>query len=417
MEKRVISDRTYFIHIWEENRPLDWTAVRMMEQNDVDGLLPFKFVRLEKEKYFRYEADGKETLEEWLGRVHYKEDVMKLLVNLVFTGEELGAYLLEQNHICIDTAFIAVNGDKCEAAYLPEEEGQDDIRGNILQLAKRIIMSVKYALDEDFTYLFDLQNAFGREDIQNLTDLKKWLRIADRNIDGNADGNRERNAKLKERGAEQADREWNAASQQPGRNEKMGSTPAAAPERNREEKSGSLEGIFGGLGSGNKKGEKSEKKGGEKKGIFQKKIKKDKKEKGKKPVIEEIMDRPAEKREPAYEKEIINDLNRDNMTVMTGTQDCVLVKEKNGMEYSLVRDCYTVGKDPQSDIVVQNNPTVSRKHARIFMHESFYFIEDLGSTNGTYVNGEKLRKMEPYKLDGRAKIQFSNENYIFEIRE
>lgn len=104
MEERIINDRKYFIHNWEEKCPLDWTAVRMMEQNDIDGLLPFKFARMENEKYFRYEAKGGETLKEWLARVQYKECVIKLLVNLIFTGEELAAYLLEQNHICINAA-------------------------------------------------------------------------------------------------------------------------------------------------------------------------------------------------------------------------------------------------------------------------------------------------------------------------
>ena len=63
-----------------------------------------------------------------------------------------------------------------------------------------------------------------------------------------------------------------------------------------------------------------------------------------------------------------------------------------------------------------DNPTVSRKHARVFVSNGSYYIEDLGSTNGTCVNGEMLRKMEPYKLEDKARIRFSNEDYFFEIR-
>lgn len=399
MEQKIINDRRYFVHSWDGSQPLDWTAVRMMEKNDVDGLLPFKFVRLEKEKYFRYEVEG-ESLKEWLEKVQYKEDVMKLLTNLIFTGEELDAYLLEQNNICIDTAFISVKGNKCEAAYIPEEEkAQDNMRGNMLQLAKKIIMSVKYALDEDFSYLFDLQNAFGRNDIRNLTDLKKWLRI----VSG-------------EEGTGEKNEDFQAVSQQPDQYD-PGNTPIPLSEIGGNDNQDSLEGIFGGLGGGNKKNEKLEKKRAGKQGLLPKRTKKDKSIKEKKPEIEDITDKPAAKAGIAPRKEIINNLNRGSVTVMRGGRVSSLVNVKNGMEYILTKDCYMIGKDEQSDITVQNNPTVSRKHARIFTHDDSYFIEDLGSTNGTYVNGEKLRKMEPYKLDGKVKIQFSNEKYMFEVRE
>lgn len=399
MEERIINDRKYFIHNWEEKCPLDWTAVRMMEQNDIDGLLPFKFARMENEKYFRYEAKGGETLKEWLARVQYKECVIKLLVNLVFTGEELAAYLLEQNHICIDAAFITVEDNKCRAAYIPEGEGAwENAQGNILQLAKSIIMSVKYALDEDFSYLFDLQNAFERNDIRNLPDLKKWLRIV----------NGEEEAGERERDISSISPQWE-------QNEEK-SAPMAAGKIDEKENAGSLEGIFGGLGGGNKKEGKSAKKDEGKQGLFSKKIKKDKKGEEKKPGMEERAEKTMPAAKTDLEKEIINDINRGSATVMTGGAVSVLIRENSAMEYCLTESSYTVGKDAQCDIAVQNNPTVSRKHARIFWHDDAYFIEDLGSTNGTYVNGEKLRKMEPYKLDGWAKIQFSDEKFIFEVR-
>ena len=38
---------------------------------------------------------------------------------------------------------------------------------------------------------------------------------------------------------------------------------------------------------------------------------------------------------------------------------------------------------------------VSRQHAKILCHDGEYFIEDLGSSNGTYVNGEKIHNRLP----------------------
>ena len=49
----------------------------------------------------------------------------------------------------------------------------------------------------------------------------------------------------------------------------------------------------------------------------------------------------------------------------------------------------TVGRDPVSDVVL-NDPEVSRQHARFTQTNEGYQVQDLGSTNGTFVNGERL---------------------------
>lgn len=51
---------------------------------------------------------------------------------------------------------------------------------------------------------------------------------------------------------------------------------------------------------------------------------------------------------------------------------------------------YSIGRDPTCDIVVVD-PYVSRFHAKILYRDGKWFIEDLGSKNGTYINGEDIR--------------------------
>lgn len=48
----------------------------------------------------------------------------------------------------------------------------------------------------------------------------------------------------------------------------------------------------------------------------------------------------------------------------------------------------TVGRSPENDVVL-SDPQVSRRHARIFLEDGGVAIEDAGSLNGTYVNGER----------------------------
>ena len=58
---------------------------------------------------------------------------------------------------------------------------------------------------------------------------------------------------------------------------------------------------------------------------------------------------------------------------------------------------WTIGSAPDSDLVV-NVPSVSGRHCRLSLLDDGYSLEDLGSTNGTFVNGIKLterRKVSP----------------------
>jgi predicted component of type VI protein secretion system len=66
-----------------------------------------------------------------------------------------------------------------------------------------------------------------------------------------------------------------------------------------------------------------------------------------------------------------------------------------GKIYSLEKNELTIGRDMANDIVISDSE-VSRRHARIFLQGTNYVLEDLGSTNGTFVNRQRL--MGPYVL-------------------
>jgi hypothetical protein len=74
-----------------------------------------------------------------------------------------------------------------------------------------------------------------------------------------------------------------------------------------------------------------------------------------------------------------------------------------GKAYPLEKSEMFIGRDLANDIVI-NDPEISRKHARIFMQGINIVIEDLGSTNGTSINGQRL--MGPYVLRPGEVITF-----------
>ena len=60
-------------------------------------------------------------------------------------------------------------------------------------------------------------------------------------------------------------------------------------------------------------------------------------------------------------------------------------------EYHLDRDTLTIGRKADNDIHI-DNLAVSGRHAKILTILNDSFIEDLGSTNGTFINGQKINK-------------------------
>lgn len=60
-------------------------------------------------------------------------------------------------------------------------------------------------------------------------------------------------------------------------------------------------------------------------------------------------------------------------------------------EYSINKEVFTIGRNANNDVVIENK-SISNQHAVIRRLENDYQIEDLGSTNGTKLNGNVITK-------------------------
>lgn len=76
-----------------------------------------------------------------------------------------------------------------------------------------------------------------------------------------------------------------------------------------------------------------------------------------------------------------------------------------GKVISLTRPEMVIGRDPTADIPLPD-AEVSRRHARVYLQGGGYWIEDFGSTNGTFVNDRRL--VGPHALADGEILQLGN---------
>lgn len=83
-------------------------------------------------------------------------------------------------------------------------------------------------------------------------------------------------------------------------------------------------------------------------------------------------------------------------------------------EYYTVDEGIMLGRHRNNDIVIKD-PFVSKKHFQIIKDEDEYFLEDMGSSNGTYLNKEKI--LDIVKLENGDIIRVSEIQFLFVNRK
>jgi pSer/pThr/pTyr-binding forkhead associated (FHA) protein len=82
-------------------------------------------------------------------------------------------------------------------------------------------------------------------------------------------------------------------------------------------------------------------------------------------------------------------------------------KGASSREYPLDKDTILIGRGPNNDVVL-NDQFVSRQHAKLFWQKGTMYLVDVGSTEGTLLNGKKLEKDVPYACGQGDTISISD---------
>lgn len=127
---------------------------------------------------------------------------------------------------------------------------------------------------------------------------------------------------------------------------------------------------------------------------------------------------PLDEKENRYIESVIADTDIYGAKPKFDTDDipsvydgAFLYNETNGERLHLIGDSVIFGRDPSQCDLPIDSPYVSRVHARLFKHDGKWALEDLGSTAGTVLNGQRIAEAH-YLVDG-DRFSVADMSFVF----
>ncbi|MDE7312632.1 MAG: FHA domain-containing protein [Eubacterium sp.] len=118
----------------------------------------------------------------------------------------------------------------------------------------------------------------------------------------------------------------------------------------------------------------------------------------------------------------------EQYTVMLGSgrnADTGLAAGKKSIQVTRLRtrertafsgDVVKMGRSNQNTYCIVGNTSIGRNHAAIVRRGDVCYLKDLGSVNGTSVNGRRLMENQACKLQSGDRIQLADEEFVFELK-
>ena len=90
---------------------------------------------------------------------------------------------------------------------------------------------------------------------------------------------------------------------------------------------------------------------------------------------------------------------------------CIVIR-RTGAKYELRKNIVTIGTSREADVCIEGNEYIARMHAMIENRRGTYFIHDMGSINGTFLNGQPVTDNGIRLISGDV-ISVANEEIDF----
>ncbi len=364
MEYRRCQGKSYMI-LKSESAGLGY-QMPMLRENRVKGVLPVQRVYEGEEVQFWYDISGKHDLEGY-ARFHKlgRDFLGNFILSLNRTAQNLGEYLLLEDELCLepDRIYLNYNEKEISFCYIPgNKKSLESSLGNFMEF---FLKHMEHGAQQDIEICYKIYEKSQEEHVR-LSDLAE---LAAQGLSREEKNFKPEEPDIREECEIQQERE--------------------EVKKRQKERCGFIKNGFY----------------AKKKILSQWMMDKRNRSKGEE---EQFIFEPQEPEEEV-----------SNPTVFLGSERKEILGELRyegdgrGRNFKIDVPVFLVGsQDGEANGVIFTS-SVSRHHALIYREEENYFIEDLNSTNGTYLNGEALGYKEKVPLSKNDKVRFADEAYRF----
>lgn len=372
--------------------------IKMLQENNIEGLLKAKQKFLDSQESIYYDISSKQSMEVLFEKSHIQlSELKQVIFELEVCIESLNKYLLDFNDIVLNPKmiFIDIRTLKFGFCYFPYYQG--DFRTELAEYLNFVITKIDHADFKALNLAYDLQKISRRENyvIKDLTDLIKEPEVIFKEeVIMKKEPIQENNYDI------------------PYINKSVRITDKFLEK-------GTIVIFVLGI-------------------LLWAYIYSETKDQNLKKIIMVIIpaiiiylgyiilkNKKKSKKQIVEEKKIIEvkeaeeeDVLEDCLTVYLGASDSSsnrFLKCLNDLEmdYRIENYPILIGKmDQKVDMVIKDSK-VSRIHAKLHFENQIYLIEDLNSTNGTFLNGERLIPYEKCQLCTGDLVKFSEITFKF----
>ncbi len=371
--------------------PEEWYELTMLAYNRIPGLLMVETEISDGKIRLWYDITGKQSLTDYLARREADRQLLELLLQgMEAICRQIEDYLLEESQIVLEPEYLYLDlaGKKVGFVYLP---GYDrDIRDSFRELMELLLRRLDHGDKQGSAMAYEMyqlslqkelsfQDMIGQAETARQTESAEAAEEAD-GAEGTGQMSRKNeNKELRENFGESLE--------QPGKPFQPVMVHSKRPGREASGLAAKLQEYLG---------EKGWRTG----------LRESRRGRGRPEEELPYVTVAEAEEEVSYPTEILS--------IQNEVQGILKYQGKGGQQDIVIdKDSFLVGKEPREVDGLIAEKSVSRVHARISKDDEDYYLEDMNSTNGTYLNGEQLEYRQRVKLEARDRIMFGAEEYIF----
>lgn len=466
---------TFLTYTARSNQKLDNVGIGMLSNNSIPGVLPIVITQVDDLLYLRYNVSSKITLQNYLSGMVSQKKLVNTFISICDAYESSEEYMLESELFVRDTnyIFVDVSSGKVSMAYLPLLDYKSEVDLGVF--FKQIVFGITYDLSGGNQHIGEIINFINTTPNFSLKEFRaKLYEISvdhapkEQKPETKPAAHTNTPAVPRQMPNEAQPQQAPAQKETPPAPEVPPQTvkqplntgedtkpkPAAgmdvppspaAKEEPKKKNAGPKKSIFGKLFGGS--GEKPEK---AKEPIPAKsKIPATPSKPVTVPGVHKPVQNPEPERSEAFAQVVpkqpdwsgkqaetvqknyggttvlsqaplttVLSGNAAETTLLNQNQpqqpQPMLIRNKNGERTVITSRIFHIGTERSFvDYWVSDNPAVSRSHADIIYENGKYFIQDNGSTNHTYLNGEMISSNQMYPISSGARITLADEEFQF----